>query len=389
MKDAPIMFPIAIACGIGMSFLTLWVLYLKFTDDPAASFAKYPPPVGNELLVAAYYTRPEHLNPPLAMKHYREALVEADKFQMDPFSDEILGIKFHLVEMFENAGWIDRACEVLETVRTECGEWVNRGRFEAEARRKAAVKGEGTYNVIEEEKLEEERMRVLYKMVTMAVKLSEFYAGDYIQDDAKAEERLNWALELALKEVRRREKMGKDKYGSDWFDKEKLGLLMEEAGSYFEKKDRHALAAPLYLNSLALIAEQEAEAGEGPSCKQVVLMNNLSISLAQQLPHVESGTPPPSRAAMVESARQWAAKSLDVAAGIKPPRRTDECDIGCAVATHNLGEFAEMEGNVSEARKKYEEASSLAKAMGFTDGIANADEGIRRLIERKTLYDAE
>jgi hypothetical protein len=38
------------------------------------------------------------------------------------------------------------------------------------------------------------------------------------------------------------------------------------------------------------------------------------------------------------------------------PDRDTECDMGCAVATHNIGEFAEMDGDIAEARRKYEEA---------------------------------
>jgi len=44
-----------------------------------------------------------------------------------------------------------------------------------------------------------------------------------------------------------------------------------------------------------------------------------------------------------------------------------------------LAEFAEMEGNVAEARRRYEEASALAGAIGFEEGIENANEGLRRL----------
>lgn len=108
-------------------------------------------------------------------------------------------------------------------------------------------------------------------------------------------------------------------------------------------------------------------------------MNNLSICLAQQLPPPSPGDPPPSRAQLVTSARQWAQKAIDTAAHISPPERTDECDIGCAVATHNLAEFAEMDGNISEARERYEEARSIAKGLGYMEGVINATERIRRL----------
>ena len=108
-------------------------------------------------------------------------------------------------------------------------------------------------------------------------------------------------------------------------------------------------------------------------------MNNLSISLAQQSSPPTASTPPPSRSALIANARSWAEKSLSIAAIIKPPERTEECDMGCAVATHNIGEFAEMDGNLAEARKRYEEAKGLSEAIGFSEGVGKADEGIKRV----------
>lgn len=108
-------------------------------------------------------------------------------------------------------------------------------------------------------------------------------------------------------------------------------------------------------------------------------MNNLSISLAQQNPPPTPGQPPPSRSALVGNARLWAQKALEVAAKIQPPERTEECDLGCAVATHNLGEFAEMDGDIAEARRRYDEARSIAKALGFQEGIRNSEMALRRL----------
>jgi hypothetical protein len=86
-------------------------------------------------------------------------------------------------------------------------------------------------------------------------------------------------------------------------------------------------------------------------------VNNLSISLAQQDAPPTPGQPPISRSGLVSNARAWAEKSIAVAAKIAPPERTEECDIGCAVATHNLGEFAEMDGNIVEAQRRFEKAA--------------------------------
>jgi hypothetical protein len=94
---------------------------------------------------------------------------------------------------------------------------------------------------------------------------------------------------------------------------------------------------------------------------------------------VVPGQKTPTRQALIRTARSWAQNSLETSSKIQPPERDEECDVSCAVATHNLGEFAEMEGKVAEARKLYEEAQSLAKAMGFEEGVVNSDAALKRL----------
>jgi hypothetical protein len=111
-------------------------------------------------------------------------------------------------------------------------------------------------------------------------------------------------------------------------------------------------------------------------------MNNLSISLAQQLPPASEKSTV-TRAQLVSNAKRWADKAIAVTATIKPPERTEECDVSCAVATHNLGEFAEMLGDVAEARKRFGEAASLARAVGFKEGVTNSEEALRRLDKKK------
>jgi tetratricopeptide (TPR) repeat protein len=123
-------------------------------------------------------------------------------------------------------------------------------------------------------------------------------------------------------------------------------------------------------------------------------VNNISTCLAQQSPASSDNaitmsssptdfpvTNAAPRAVLIEQARQWAMKALAQASTITSPERSEECDIGCAVATHNLGEFFEMEGKIEEARQKYTEAQKLAKQMGFREGNTNARAGLARLEE--------
>lgn len=117
-------------------------------------------------------------------------------------------------------------------------------------------------------------------------------------------------------------------------------------------------------------------------CHSVILMNNLAASIAQSAPPTEPGTRPPTPQQMRDSGKAWAVKALELARKISPPLRTAECDQGCAVATHNLGEFAEMAGQWKEARELYEEAHSLAHAIAFEDGMSAAEEGLKRISKK-------
>lgn len=287
---------------------------------------------------------------------------------MDPFSDEILGVKISLAGFLEKIHQHQRAIDVLEIVRRDCNKWLE-----------TVGKREGR---------EGDRTRILAKTVGISVKLGELYANEYIGDQDAAEKNLIAGVEISLRERKRREDEGVKEGEGAWMSNEEMGGALEciitstsirtlgltlllALANHYEQKDLHYLAAPLYLQCLSLLPQT--------SCHAVVLMNNLSISLAQQSAPATASTPPPSRSALIANARSWAEKSLSIAAAIKPPERNEECDVGCAVATHNLGEFAEMDGNLAEARKRYEEAKGLSKAIGFSEGAERADEGIKRV----------
>jgi hypothetical protein len=49
------------------------------------------------------------------------------------------------------------------------------------------------------------------------------------------------------------------------------------------------------------------------------------------------------------------------------------------VATHNLGEIAEMLGNKEAAIERYREAVSLAKGIGYQEGLEMSSKRLRDL----------
>ena len=359
-----------IGASLASGAILIGVLALVYTNYMyqtyiIGSFHNYPEPVAKKLRKALYYTNTD-LNPKEAVKFYRQALQVADEEGMDPFSDEIMGVKLKVASLMEEVDQWRKAVEVLERVRNDNLEWIRRFGDRKDTRK--------------------ERTRILAKTVSVSVKLGDLYGRPEIYDREMAEERLVWAVETVLKETQRRQNEGvMEEDEGKWMTNSETGAALEALAHSYEEKDQHYLATPLFLQALSLQPTKD--------CHTVILMNNLASSLAQQSPraahaaqsYAQSTTissnpaPPVTREQMVANARLWAQKALDVAAGIKPPDRNEECDVGCAVAMHNLGEFAEMAGEKGQARERYAEAVSLARAVGFAEGVQNGEERLKGL----------
>jgi hypothetical protein len=170
------------------------------------AFHKFPEPVAKQMRKALYYTNIS-LEPKLAVKYYRESLRVADDIGMDPFSDEIIGVKIQLASLMEKVQHYKKAIDILEIVKSDNLKWVEQ---------LGGVSGN-----------EGKRTRVLRKTVGVSVKLGDLYANEHILQKDKAEENLVWAVETVLKEQQRREKEGVKLDEGDW-------LTPEENGGAFE-----------------------------------------------------------------------------------------------------------------------------------------------------------
>lgn len=378
------------------------MVYVQVTEiNP--QYHNFPPEVEKPLRRAVYYTDVDS-NPSKALNAYKEALVMADQLEMHPYSDEVLGMKLNISMMLEKAGLIKSAIEVLEKVKAESLAWVQEGRRrkllrdnERVGQKKAPDASDDPEEAArEEEKRREEeqnedrlRDKTLKKIIGMGLKLGELYATEGIQDNAKAEKVMTSAIELCLEEMRRRQRLGLRVGGDDddsWMNLSEIASTFDELANFYADKEKHELAAPLYLQALAMVKEDE---GDSTTCKQVVLLNNVASAMAGQVQKPSAiqsasspGHNPLPRDQVIDSARQWAQKAIDVAERIQPPVRTEECDVSCAVAMYNLGELAEMQRDFEGARKRYAEASGLAKGIGFEEGAARADDAITRLNKR-------
>ena len=225
-------------------------------------YARYPEPVAKKLRRAVHYTNVE-IQPKNAMKYYRQALEVAEELGMDPFSDEVLGIKFQVSGLMEVIGEVQKAIDVLENIQAQCRDFIEdpeRGGHEKNRAR---------------------RYRVLKKMVGVSTKLGELFADEHIANHEAAEEKLIWAVTTVLKENERRTKVGLVDGVGEWLNEEEMGAAFEcktllfpgstvrilliivslvALGSHYEETKRHFLAAPLFLQAVSMIPQTNCHA---------------------------------------------------------------------------------------------------------------------------------
>ena len=116
------------------------------------AFHNYPEEVAKKLRRALYYTNTD-LQPQEAIKYYKQALQIAEEMEIDPFSDEIMGVKIQVAKLMEDVGQIGKAIQVLEILRRDSLEFLRQY-------------GDREHN-------KTKRTRVLAKCVGMSVKLGE------------------------------------------------------------------------------------------------------------------------------------------------------------------------------------------------------------------------
>lgn len=201
----------------------------------AEQFTKYPPDVAKSLRRALYYSN-HQLDPKLALKYYKLALEQCSAHGLDPFSDDVVGIKIQISAWLEKMGNIPNAIRVLDLVLTENKKWLNMVETSPEKLPAAPVPGtvvgEGeSARTITKEELENwvrsSRARVLRKSCQISVKLGTLYADEQVLDNDRSHDHLMWGVETALKESQRRATQGVQDGEGSWLSPEEIGGALE------------------------------------------------------------------------------------------------------------------------------------------------------------------
>jgi hypothetical protein len=362
-----------LSAGIGAAAYYAY-LFNELVDKP---LSVYPPAVSKSIKVALYYASHGDVNNMLAS--FKSAIEEGEKAGLHPLSDKVAGIKVEcaqLLSTIKGGMYAEKAVKIMERVLDE-----------------SAAGAE----YFEKQQRWQDRSRVLMRAILLAFKVGEMYQD--LDKDKNAEDAMVWGTETLLKEIRRRKDNDVDENEEGvWFDntavseclesksfpinfsqsskaEKKLGAG-EELANHFEKTDQFALATPLYLSAMEMIPSS--------SCHAITLMNNLAATLSQQnLPPLSaSSTPQITRAHLLEDAKKWAEKALEIDATIKPPLRTIECDFTRLASTQNLADITAMLGDTEKSRQLYIDALNLAKGLSSQEGVQRAIEGLERLRAR-------
>lgn len=221
--------------------------------------------MAKKLRKALFYSRGKYLDIREANKYFRQALQVATEEGMDPFSDEIMGVKYVIAALFEEAGYYAMACDVLEIMRADTQRWMDEF-------------SDKHWN-------DGHRSRVKKNLVQINLKLGQLYDVKYVNEPDDAEKRLVEAVEGALGEQQRRETDGLKPGEGDWMTNDEIGatlegefipimlsftcnsLLRAALGSHYEQTNAHYLALPLFLRALELSPPN--------SCHTVVISKSL------------------------------------------------------------------------------------------------------------------
>lgn len=225
----------------GLAGVSVYIVKLYFDYFQARQFTKYPAPVAKSLRRALYYTNISP-DPNLARKYYKQALEQCNELQLDPFSDDVLGIRIQTAAWLEKIGNYQGAITVLNSVMQDCVKWVE---WLEKSVADGTVDKSGNPPVVkalaqnqrpesaddEEDKAPEnlwrKRTRLLAKAVGTSTKLGALYSDEHVLEPDNAQARLTWAVETALSESRRRHKEGVKKEEGAWMSPEEIGGAME------------------------------------------------------------------------------------------------------------------------------------------------------------------
>ncbi|CRK41076.1 hypothetical protein BN1723_005016 [Verticillium longisporum] len=351
-RQSPIELVAALAILAGLLGISAYIIKVCIEYFYARQFTKYPAPIAKSLRRALYYTNMSP-DPQLAKKWYKKALEQCDELGLDPYSDDVLGIRIQTAAWLEKIGNYQGAITVLESIMKDCTKWV--GAMETGI-------ADGTIDK---------------SGVTPPSQATQGDGEQGTQEEEEEKPENLWHKRNRL--------LAKAPEEGKWLTPEEFGGVMESLAQHYEARDQFHLAVPLLFQALRLC--------QSP-CHRPTIMNNLAVSFAQHpvlsTPHAIPDAPatsdalsspgmPTTRDGLLEAAWNWAKNARRHAKDVESSERTPECDEACAVALSNMADIASLRGNATEAARWFQECIDFSKKIGFQEGVAQAEARLQTL----------
>jgi len=207
-------------------------------------FTKYPKPVADALRKAIYYSH-YYSDPKRALLAWNLALQLCNEHNLDPFSMEVLGIRFEAAHWLEKIGVYDQALKAWDAVWNDCRRWVEyfdngvkEGKTADPSARLLREEPVDQQKVPkakadeEEEPLWAKRGRILALCCGCAVRLGQLYFDEHVMEPELAHEKLTWAVETILTELQRRKTEGVKPGEGSWIDTDEIGGAIEGTSTH-------------------------------------------------------------------------------------------------------------------------------------------------------------
>lgn len=197
----------------------------QFPDDVAVSLRR------------AIHFSTEKVKPDQAIRYWEQALERCNAHNMDPYSEQVVGIKIRAAEFLETKLYdIPQAVKVLEVILDGHKRWLEICEEDPLELPWGHIPGRKIMRGDKEHVLTEEewqqwywyaRNRTLGKAAQISIKLGELYAHEQMRDMDKSHEHLVWGVETSLRESRRRMVEGVKEGEGSWLSPEEIGGALE------------------------------------------------------------------------------------------------------------------------------------------------------------------
>ena len=344
-------------------------------------YTDWPPNVEQALRFALHHTHVSP-DPDIAAQAYTRALEEAEKYGMDPFGKEVLGIRIKLAEMLEKFGRMKGSIEVLKGIAKDCEEKVrdmDRGliRKKRLENKEEVTDQRPNFSIL--------RQDLLRQVIQCDVKAADLCTGEYIQDPNAAKEFLSKAMKLLVGESNDARKNGFSEDNGAGLTMQEIASILSQAGDLYSMTQDQATAVQIYM--MAVDPLRKACDGKA-SCKEVQLLSNVAGSMAMALKDPKAkinGKPATKESLKVarRTAMAWASQATQVAHSVDPEERDGMCEIGIISATMNIAEMLMDEGSIAEAKNHWRELLPILRGKGLDSLAKTAEEGLRRAEGKK------